>query len=67
MKWLLGWVVALAVLMWGAVELGSAMAKADKVGQLEKEECIVLKYQKEAEKFLDRDCQRYVRYKQDNK
>ena len=66
MKWFLGWSIAFAVLMWGAVELGSAMAKADKAGQLKKEECIVLKYQKDAEKFLDKNCQRYVRYKQDN-
>lgn len=67
MKWVLAWAVGVAVFLWVAVQLGSAMAKADKAGQQEKEECIVLKYQKDAEKFLDRDCQRYVRYKQDNK
>lgn len=66
MKWLLGWFVAFAVLMWGAVELGSWAGKAYRAGQEQKEKCIVLKYQKDAEKFLDKDCQRYVRYKQDN-
>lgn len=66
MRWLLGCTIGFALLLWGAVELGSAMAKADKAGQQEKEECIVLKYQKDAEKFLDKDCQRYIRYKQDN-
>lgn len=67
MKWVLAWLVGVAVFLWVAVQLGSAMAKADKAGQQEKEQCIVLKYQKDAEKFLDMDCQRYVRYKQDNK
>lgn len=66
MKELLVWILTFCLLMWGAVELGSRMAKADKQDQEEKELCIVLKYQKDAEKFLDMDCQRYVRYKQDN-
>lgn len=66
MKWFLGWVAVFTILMWGAIELGSWMAKADKQGRVEKEQCIVLKYQKDAEKFLDKGCQRYVRYKQDN-
>lgn len=66
MKELLVWILTFCLLMWGAVELGSRMAKADKQDQEEKELCIVLKHQKEAEKFLDMDCQRYVRYKQDN-
>lgn len=34
--------------------------------KVQTEECIYLKYKKDAEKFLDKDCQRYVRYKQDN-
>lgn len=66
MKELLVWILTFCLLMWGAVELGSRMAKADKQDQEEKELCTVLKHQKEAEKFLDMDCQRYVRYKQDN-
>lgn len=67
MRWFLVWALSFCILMWGCVELGSWLAKEDKQGQREKEECIVLKYQKEVEKFLDMDCQRYVRYKQDNK
>lgn len=45
------------------VELASGAAHKQKV---QTEECIYLKYKKDAEKFLDKDCQRYVRYKQDN-
>lgn len=30
--------------------------------QAEKEQCIVLKHQKEAQKFLEQDCGRYVNY-----
>lgn len=66
MRWLLGWTIGFALLLWGAVELGSWAGKADRARQEQKEKCIVLKYQKDAEKFLDMDCQRYVRYKQDN-
>lgn len=58
--------IVIAALIWGMVELSSIMEEADRKGQEEKELCIVLKHQKEAEKFLDMDCQRYVRYKQDN-
>jgi hypothetical protein len=58
--------VFIAALIWGVVELGAILDEADRKGEQEKELCIVLKHQKEAEKFLDMDCQRYVRYKQDN-
>lgn len=30
-----------------------------------KEQCIVLKHEQNAEKFLDLECDRFVRYKQD--
>ena len=64
MKWLLGWFLAFCLLMWGAVELGSAMAKAAKEGEQEKEQCIVWKHEKNAQKFLDNECNRYVRWTQ---
>lgn len=62
----IGCLIMTAAMLWGVVELNSAMSKGAKVGQDEKEQCIVLKHQKEAEKFLDMECERYVRYKQDN-
>lgn len=58
--------VFIAALIWGVVELGAILDEADRKGEQEKELCIVLKHQKEAEKFLDMECNRYVRYKQDN-
>ncbi len=64
MKWLLGWFVGFCFLIWGCVELGSVMAKADKEGEREKEQCIVWKHEKNAQKFLDNECNRYVRWTQ---
>lgn len=64
MKWLLGWFIGFCFLIWGAVELGSVMAKAAKEGEQEKEQCIVWKHEKNAQKFLDNECNRYVRWTQ---
>lgn len=66
MKDILAWGLAFILLMWGAVELGSWLAKSSKEVDKEKEQCIVWKHEKNAQKFLDNDCQRSVRYKQDN-
>lgn len=60
------YIAVVFLLLAGMIRLGGAMAKADRESQAEKEQCIVLKHQKQAEKFLDMECNRYVRYKQDN-
>lgn len=60
------YIAAIFLLLAGLIRLGGVMAKADREGQAEKEQCIILKHQKQAGKFLDMECERYVRYKQDN-
>lgn len=66
MKWVLAWAVGVAVFLWVAVQLDSVMVKAAKEGEKEKEQCIVWKYEKNAQKFLDNNCTVYVRWNQDN-
>lgn len=56
----------IVLLVWLAIQLGTMAAESGRKGQAEKEQCIVLKYQKDAEKFLDMECDRYVNYKQVN-
>ena len=60
------WVVLLIFLAAGIWCIGYGLSGIVEQNRQEKEECIVIKHQKDAEKFLDKDCQRYVRYKQDN-
>lgn len=66
MKWYLGWTLGFALLIWGSLELGSVMAKASYQNEKEKEQCIVWKYEKNAQKFLDNNCTVYVRWTQSN-
>lgn len=60
------WVVLLIFLAVGIWCIGYGLSGIVEQSRQHKEECIVIKYQKDAEKFLDMDCQRYVTYKQDN-
>lgn len=64
MKWFFIWFIAFSFLMWGAVILGSSMAKYTKEGNKQKELCIVWKYEKNAQKFLDNNCTAHVRWTQ---
>lgn len=50
------------VLFSGIIRLGEYMAREARESEAKKEQCIVLKHQKEAQKFLEQDCGRYVNY-----
>ncbi|MEE6940171.1 hypothetical protein Q0Q86_04670 [Escherichia coli O15:H16] len=50
------------VLFSGIVRLGEYMAREARESEAKKEQCIVLKHQRDAEKFLEQDCGRYVNY-----
>lgn len=50
------------VLFSGIVRLGEHMAREARESEAKKEQCIVLKHQRDAEKFLEQDCGRYVNY-----
>lgn len=50
------------VLFSGIVRLGEYMAREARESAAKKEQCIVLKHQRDAEKFLEQDCGRYVNY-----
>lgn len=62
-NWICGGVICICIfvmLMLIARDLG----RASREDAAQKEECIILRYQKEPEKFLDRGCHRYVRWNQ---
>lgn len=46
----------------GIVRLGEYMAREARESEAKKEQCIVFKHQRDAEKFLEQDCGRYVNY-----
>lgn len=50
------------VLFSGIIRLGEYMAREARESEAKKEQCIVLKHQRDAEKFLEQDCGRYVNY-----
>lgn len=50
------------VLFSGIVRLGDYMAREARESEAKKEQCIVFKHQRDAEKFLEQDCGRYVNY-----
>ncbi|QHR73849.1 hypothetical protein JR320_gp135 [Escherichia phage alia] len=50
------------VLFSGIVRLGEYMAREARESAAKKEQCIVFKHQRDAEKFLEQDCGRYVNY-----
>lgn len=50
------------VLFSGIIRLGDYMAREARESEAKKEQCIVLKHQRDAEKFLEQDCGRYVNY-----
>ncbi|QOI67945.1 hypothetical protein vecB_007 [Escherichia phage VEcB] len=50
------------VLFSSIIRLGEHMAREARESEAKKEQCIVLKHQRDAEKFLEQDCGRYVNY-----
>lgn len=50
------------VLFSGIIRLGEHMAREARESEAKKEQCIVFKHQRDAEKFLEQDCGRYVNY-----
>lgn len=50
------------VLFSSIIRLGEYMAREARESEAKKEQCIVLKHQRDAEKFLEQDCGRYVNY-----
>jgi hypothetical protein len=50
------------VLFSSIIHLGEYMAREARESEAKKEQCIVLKHQRDAEKFLEQDCGRYVNY-----
>ena len=50
------------VLFSGIIRLGDHMAREARESEAKKEQCIVFKHQRDAEKFLEQDCGRYVNY-----
>lgn len=50
------------VLFSGIIRLGEYMAREARESEAKKEQCIVFKHQRDAEKFLEQDCGRYVNY-----
>ncbi|AYD85152.1 hypothetical protein JR318_gp232 [Escherichia phage vB_vPM_PD06] len=50
------------VLFSGIIRLGDYMAREARESEAKKEQCIVFKHQRDAEKFLEQDCGRYVNY-----
>ncbi len=50
------------VLFSSIIRLGEYMAREARASEAKKEQCIVLKHQRDAEKFLALDCNRYVSY-----
>ncbi|WQN06699.1 hypothetical protein [Escherichia phage vB-Eco-KMB37] len=50
------------VLFSSIIRLGEYMAREARESEAKKEQCIVFKHQRDAEKFLALDCNRYVSY-----
>lgn len=50
------------VLFSGIIRLGEHIAREARESEAKKEQCIVFKHQRDAEKFLEQDCGRYVNY-----
>lgn len=50
------------VLFSSIIRLGDYMAREARESEAKKEQCIVFKHQRDAEKFLEQDCGRYVNY-----
>lgn len=60
------WVFLLIFLAVGIWCIGYGLSGIVEQNRQEKEQCIVWKYEKNAQKFLDNNCTAYVRWNQDN-